>query len=85
MGSGSSSYETRIDKQEAFVRQNLQQFKTTLNSGKDRRNNYQMVYSDEQVRGKLRQLYHNSDTVNDNYRSYINPHEWQKAKAILRY
>jgi hypothetical protein len=85
MGAGSSSHDIRIEKQEAFVRQNLKQFKDNLNSGKDRRNSYQMIYSDDQVRGKLRQLYHNSDTVRGNNRTYINPQEWQKAKSTLRY
>jgi len=84
MGSGSSSYDNRIEKQEAFVRQNLTRFKQELNRGKDR-NNYQYIYNDDQVRGKLRQLYHNSDTVKENSRSYVNQYEWKKAKSTFGY
>lgn len=85
MGSGSSSYNDRIEKQETFVRQNLTKFKQELNQGKDSRNNYQYIYNDLQVQGKLRQLYHKSDTISEHSRSYINQDEWKKAKLKLGY
>jgi len=85
MGGGSSYYEaTRIEKQEAFVRSNVQQFKEALNSQR-RGNKYAEPYSNGQVEGKLRQLYHNSDTLRDNRRSYVNEFEWANAKKALNY
>jgi len=81
MGSSSSIH---IEKQETFVRQNLKQFKDELN--KERINSkYFEPYSNGQVEGKLRQLYHNSDVCRDNRRSYINPYEWDNAKKNLGY
>jgi len=85
MGAGSSSYNNRIEKQEAFVRQNLAKFKQELNNGKDRRNDHQYIYNDFQVQGKLRQLYHNSDAISENRRSYINHDEWKSTKSKLGY
>lgn len=86
MGSGSSSYDDRrIEKQEAFVRQNLSKFKSKLNEGKNNRNSWEMTYSDGQVAGKLRQLYHKTDTFGDNKNSYINRYEWDKVKKSISY
>jgi len=85
MGGGSSYYETtRIEKQEAFVRNNVQQFKEALNSQR-RGNIYVEPYSNRQVEGKLRQLYHNSDTLRENKCSYVNDYEWANAKKTLNY
>ena len=84
MGGGSSSYESRrIERQEAFVRENVKQFKDTLNKNRRYGSSYNEPYSNGQVEGKLRQLYHNSDTCRDNRRSYINPQEWDSAKSSL--
>ena len=81
MGGGQSIH---IEKQEEFVKQNLQKFKSELN--KSRKNSkYFEEYSNSQVEGKLRQLYHNSDNFKDNRRSYIDPYEWDNAKKKLLY
>jgi hypothetical protein len=85
MGSGSSSYDRRIEKQESFVRQNLSTFKSKLNEGKNNRNSWEMTYSDDQVAGKLRQLYHKTDTFGDNKNSYINRYEWDRVKKSIVY
>lgn len=79
MGGGNS---IQIEKQEQFVRDNLQRFKEEVN----RTNNpYKYHYNDNQISGKLRQLYHNSDTIKENKRSYINEETWNNAKIKLNY
>jgi hypothetical protein len=81
MGGGPSIH---IEKQEAFVKKNLESFKTTLNASRVN-SRYFQPYSNGQVEGKLRQLYHSSDVCSENRRSYIDPYEWDKAKKNLRY
>lgn len=83
MGGGQSYYD-RIDNQEKFVNNNLQTFKTALNQNYQ---SHQYKYNDDQVKGKLRQLYHNSDTSKDNERSYVNKYEWSSVKnrVVVKY
>ena len=40
-------------------------------------------YSHSQIKGKLRQLYANTDTRNENKHSYISSYEWGKVKAVV--
>lgn len=81
MGGGQSMY---IEDQERFVRENLQRFKNEVNNNETR---YMTPYryNDEQVRGKLRQLYHKTDNLKENNRSYINETTWNNAKRNLNY
>ena len=79
MGGGPSIH---VQRQEEFVRQNLHKFKSSLNASRTN-SRYSEPYSNGQVEGKLRQLYHNSDTCSDNRRSYIDPYEWDKTKRGL--
>jgi hypothetical protein len=74
MGGGESRY---VQDQEVFVRNNVEKYKEVLPSH----------YSREQIKGKLRQLYANSDNVDRNKNSYIMDYEWSKAKqqVIPRY
>ncbi len=81
MGGGISTNSQRIEKQEQYVRANLQKVKLALNEGRSYKVSYLQPYSDSQVAGKLRQAYHNSDLCRDNYRSYVNPEEWKKIKS----
>ena len=67
MGGGESRY---VQDQEIFVRNNVDKYKEVLPSR----------YSKEQIKGKLRQLYANSDSVDRNKNSYIMDYEWSKAK-----
>ena len=67
MGGGESRY---VQDQERFVRENVEQYKKVL----------PQQYSNNQIKGKLRQLYANSDTHERNKRSYIMDYEWNKAK-----
>lgn len=67
MGGGESKY---VQDQERFVRENMDAYKKAL---PDR-------YSYSQVKGKLRQLYANTDMSKENKYSYIMDYEWNKAK-----
>lgn len=68
MGGGESRY---VQDQERFVRDNVEQYKKVLPNH----------YSHSQIKGKLRQLYANSDTRDENKHSYISNYEWNKAKS----
>ena len=70
MGSGESKY---VQDQERFVNANVDNFKKALPEH----------YSRSQIKGKLRQLYANSDTKYDNRNSYIADHSWQNAKTKI--
>lgn len=70
MGGGDSKY---VQDQERFVNANVESYKNALPSH----------YSRSQIKGKLRQLYANSDTSRDNRNSYILDHVWQDAKKKL--
>lgn len=65
MGAGESVY---VQKQEAFVRENRDNFKKHLPE-----------YSRGQIEGKLRQLYAGTDKSQENRYSYINEQNWRKA------
>ena len=67
MGSGESKY---VQDQERFVNANVEAYKKTLPSH----------YSRSQIKGKLRQLYANSDSTRDNKNSYILDHVWANAR-----
>lgn len=67
MGGGESKY---VQDQERFVRENIDRYKTVLPNHLSR----------NQIAGKLRQLYANSDTTKDNKHSYILNHTWIEAK-----
>ena len=67
MGSGESKY---VQDQERFVRENMDAYKKALPNR----------YSNTQVKGKLRQLYANTDMSKENKYSYIMDYEWNKAK-----
>jgi hypothetical protein len=67
MGGGESRY---VEDQERFVRANIDIFKKELPSH----------LSKSQIAGKLRQLYANTDTNNENKNSYILSHNWIDAK-----
>jgi len=67
MGGGESKY---VQDQERFVRENVALYKKVLPSH----------YCEGQIKGKLRQLYANSDTQDRNKNSYIMDYEWKKAK-----
>lgn len=68
MGSGDSKY---VQDQERFVNANIDNFKKVLPEH----------YSRSQIKGKLRQLYANSDTSRDNKSSYILDNVWNTAKT----
>jgi len=68
MGGGESRY---VQDQEIFVRNNVEKYKEALPPR----------YSREQIKGKLRQLYANSDTIDRNKNSYIMDYEWSKVKS----
>ena len=70
MGSGESKY---VRDQERFVNANVEAYKKTLPSH----------YSRSQIKGKLRQLYANSDSSRDNRNSYILDHVWKDAKSKI--
>lgn len=71
MGGG---YSIHIEKQERFVRDNYQDFKDKLPE-----------YSQEQIEGKMRQLYAGIDEDYENRNSYIIQHNWTNAKnSFLR-
>jgi hypothetical protein len=70
MGGGESKY---VEDQEKFVRNNVEAFKKALPEH----------YSHSQIKGKLRQLYANSDTNKDNRSAYVLEYEWKKAKAVV--
>jgi hypothetical protein len=67
MGAGESVY---VQNQERFVNNNINNYKKVLPSH----------YSNSQIKGKLRQLYANSDTCQRNKNSYIVDYEWSKIK-----
>jgi hypothetical protein len=67
MGAGESVY---VQNQERFVNSNVEIYKKGLPEH----------YSRSQIKGKLRQLYANSDTSKDNKNSYILDHVWKNAK-----
>jgi hypothetical protein len=71
MGAGQSRY---VEKQEEFVRANVQNFQKVLPNR----------YYKQIVEGKLRQLYANTDCSRDNKNSYINSEDWKQAKASVR-
>lgn len=73
MGAGESVY---VQKQEAFVRENRDNFKKHLSG-----------YSQRQIEGKLRQLYAGTDKSFENQYSYINEHNWRSAcnKVTISY
>ena len=56
-------------------------FKKEVNSPQRYMTEYR--YSDEQVKGKLRQLYHNTDTLKENRYAYINETTWGNAKRNI--
>lgn len=70
MGGGESRY---VQDQERFVRDNVDQYKKVLPE----------YYSRTQIKGKLRQLYANTDNRNENKYSYISNYEWDKAKKLV--
>lgn len=70
MGSGHSKY---VQDQERFVNANVEAYKKALPS----------YYSRSQIKGKLRQLYANSDLSRDNQNSYILDHVWQNTKSKI--
>lgn len=67
MGAGESVY---VQNQERFVNANVEIYKKRLPKH----------YSQSQIKGKLRQLYANSDTSKDNKNSYILHHVWANAR-----
>ena len=67
MGAGDSKY---VQDQERFVNANVENFKQVLPSN----------YSRSQIKGKLRQLYANSDIIKDNRNTYIADDIWKNAK-----
>lgn len=67
MGGGDSKY---VQDQERFVNANIDNYKKVLPEH----------YSRNQIKGKLRQLYANSDSISDNKNSYILDHVWKDAK-----
>lgn len=67
MGGGESKY---VQNQERFVKANVENLKKVLPKR----------YYKQQIEGKLRQLYANSDCSSNNKNSYINDYEWNKAK-----
>lgn len=71
MGGGDSKY---VQDQERFVNENVANFKKVLPE----------YYSRSQIKGKLRQLYANSDTLNDNKNSYILDNVWNTAKLKIK-
>jgi hypothetical protein len=70
MGSGNSKY---VQEQEIFVNANVEAYKKALPD----------YYSRSQIKGKLRQLYANSDLSRDNHNSYILDHVWKDARAKI--
>lgn len=70
MGASDSRY---IQEQEKFVNANIEAYKRAL---PDR-------YSNLQIKGKLRQMYYNTDLRSENRDSYILDNEWRKAKAVV--
>jgi hypothetical protein len=70
MGAGESIY---VQDQERFVRENVENYKNALPNH----------YSHSQIKGKLRQLYANTDTRNENKYSYISSYEWEKVKKAV--
>lgn len=75
MGAGESVY---VQKQEAFVRANRDEFLNKLNNNGG---NYR--YSKLEVEGKLRQLYAGTDTQKKNEWTYINPQNWNYVKSNI--
>ena len=71
MGGGESKY---VQHQERFVKANVENLKKVL---PDR-------YYKQQIEGKLRQLYAQSDRNKENRSSYINEYDWEKAKTSAR-
>ena len=68
MGGGDSKY---VQDQERFVNANVDNYKKVLPDH----------YSRSQIKGKLRQLYANSDTSSNNKNSYILDNVWNAAKS----
>ena len=68
MGGGDSKY---VQDQERFVNANVDNYKKVLPDH----------YSRSQIKGKLRQLYANSDTSSNNKNSYILDNAWNAAKS----
>jgi hypothetical protein len=71
MGGGESKY---VQRQERFVKANVENLKRAL---PDR-------YYRQQIEGKLRQLYANSDCIRQNKTAYINEYDWNKAKTSAK-
>lgn len=78
MGSGQSQY---VEAQEKFVNSNYKKYKEILNAPNSRYIDYK--YNDAQVKGKLRQMYHNTDELQENRTSYVNRERWVDAKKKL--
>ena len=78
MGSGQSQY---VEAQEKFVNSNYKKYKEILNTPNSRYIDYK--YNDAQVKGKLRQMYHNTDERQENRTSYVNRERWVDAKKKL--
>jgi hypothetical protein len=70
MGGGESKY---VQDQERFVRENVEIYKSALPNN----------YTSSQIKGKLRQLYANTDTHKENKYSYVMDYEWNKVKALV--
>jgi hypothetical protein len=71
MGGGESKY---VQRQEKFVKANVENLKKVLPER----------YYRQQIEGKLRQLYANSDSINENRTAYINEYDWNKAKISAK-
>jgi hypothetical protein len=71
MGAGESVY---VQKQEAFVRENREAFKSHFGD----------KYSRPQIEGKLRQMYAGTDQHKENKFSYINEHTWNDARDKVK-
>lgn len=70
MGAASS---INIDEQNKFVNKYTEQFKKNLPPN----------YTQKQIQGKLRQLYHKADLCEKNHDSYILDTDWKNAKLIV--
>jgi hypothetical protein len=71
MGGGESKY---VQRQEKFVKANVENLKKVLPER----------YYKQQIEGKLRQLYANSDSIKENRTAYINEYDWNKAKISAK-
>jgi len=71
MGGGESKY---VQRQERFVKANIENLKEVLPKR----------YYKQQIEGKLRQLYAQSDCNRENRTAYINEYDWNKAKISAK-